>query len=218
MLDWLGGIFSAIASVVKSVWHWLFNNLFSFLSQWFRNIWQWVSKYARLVIQIIKQQIKAINQVYNNVVRPFMNLLQRIRGILLIFRLFHIKLAQELDQYIADLEGRINGAFLAAEGDIGRLLQWMEWVVDPSGLFAPVTYLLSAIQTLPQLWAILQNLPSVALGADQQKQQQQLAQSLTWTNAQATIRDRASGPTAQDQEDMAAIVQDYQRDGYSWVV
>jgi len=217
MLDWLGGIFSAIASVVKSVWHWLFNNLFSFLSQWFRNIWQWVSKYARLVIQIIKAQIAAINQVYNNVVRPFMNLLQRIRGILLIFRLFHIKLAQELDQYIADLEGRINGAFLAAEGDIGRLLQWLEWIVDPNGLFQPLSYLLSAIQTLPQLWAILQNLPSVALGADQQKQQQQLAQSLTWTNVQAFGREHANGLTADDQTDIAAIVKLFQDDGYSWV-
>jgi len=218
MLDWLGSIFSAIANVVKSVWHWLFNNLFSFLSQWFRNIWQWVSKYVRLVIQIIKAQIAAINQLYNNVVRPFMNLLQRIRGFLMIFRIFGFKFAQELDQYIADLEARINGAFLAAEGDIGRLLQWLEWIVDPNGLFQPLSYLLSAIQTLPQLWAILQNLPSVALGADQQKQQQQLAQSLTWTNVQSTIRARASGPTAQDQEDIAAIVKDFQGDGYSWVV
>jgi hypothetical protein len=217
VFSWLGGIFKALMGWMENAVRWLFSTALPAIRDFINKIVAKVQAFLQPLINYLKMQIQAINQLYNNVIRPFMNLLQRLRGFLMIFRLFHLRFAQELDQYLAGLEARINGAFLAVQGDIGRLLQWVEWIASPAGLLAPANFLLGAINSLSQLWALLRNLPSVALGAQTQQQQQTASQSGLLTNVQAEMKARAGGLTATDLADHAAIVAGYQKDGYTWV-
>jgi hypothetical protein len=146
-----------------------------------------------------------------------MNFLQRIRAILVIFRLLHMKWAEALDQYIADLENRINQAFLSVESDLGRVEQWLQFFADPAGVFNPIPFLNAAILSVTQLYAVLASLPSVALGAGTLQQQQTAAQSSTYGSVVSIMQQRASGPTADDLEGYGAYVQGFNNLGYSWV-
>jgi hypothetical protein len=232
-LAWNG--LSDVWGILNTIWGWL-KSFFSALLHWLENAARWILQTALPAIQAfiqkilarlkaflqplinyIKAQIRFIQQVYNNVVKPFMNFLQRIRAILVIFRLLHIKWATVLDQYIADLENRINSAFLSVEGDLGRVEQWLQFFADPAGVFNPFPFINAAILSITQLYAMLSSLPSSALGAGTLQQQQNMADSSTYSSVQSVMQQRASGSTADDLSRYDGFVQGFNSLGYSWV-
>ena len=214
---WLAGIVHALWNWIQNAVHWLIHTALPAVEAFLNKIMAKVKAFLQPLINYIKLEMAWVQQVYNTLVKPLMVFLQRIRAVLLIFRLMHLKFAIALDQYIADLENRINSAFLSLESDLGRTAQWLNWIVDPTGVFQPVPYVLAAITSLSQLYTLLKNLPSVAIGAGEAQKQAASASSGTLSAVRADMQSRAGGLTATDLADHTAIVAGYQQDGYSWV-
>jgi len=88
-------------------------------------------------------------------VRPLLNLIQRVRQVLLIFRIFHLKFAAQLDKRLAALESDIAGLFLDTRRQINRLLNYVNLILDPAGLFQVDTYLKTVARSVGELFSLI---------------------------------------------------------------
>jgi len=210
---------SQIWQTIEAAWHDLwtgnFKGLLSDLVALIHEIEADLKYILQPLINWIRFEKAWLDMLYNNVIKPLMNLIQRIRQTLVIFRLLHIGWATTLDQWLAQLEGRISQAFLQARQDINTLANWVNYIVDPTGLFNIPLMLLTQLQTVPQLYAALAAIPSVLLGAADQQAQSVSAASGQRTNILAEIQSRAAGATADDLTAYNAVLAAFQADGYN---
>jgi hypothetical protein len=213
--SWLGGVFSALWNMVTNIIHWIMHTLLPDLVAWINEIRAKITAWLQPLIQMIKLEIQWLDQVYNNVIKPMLNLIQRIRSFLVIFRLMGLGWANTLDQWLADLENRISAAFLQARQDIGVLANWINYVIDPTGLFNIPLFLLTQFQTLPQLWAALIDGMTAEVGAVTAQTQATAASSGLFSNAYATLQAQSGGPTQDNLTRYSAVSQLYQSDGYA---
>jgi hypothetical protein len=98
-------------------------------------------------------------------VRPILNFIQRLRGALLIFRIFHMKWAAALDSRLADMEGQLARLWLNTLGQFNRILGYFDYMVNPFGLFRTGRFLWSAIKSIGDLFGILYHAQNRPLGA-----------------------------------------------------
>ena len=212
---WLGGVFSNLWNMITNVLRWIMHTLLPDLVRWVNEIRAKITLWLQPLIKLIKFEMAWLDMVYQNIIKPMLLLIQRLRSMLVVFRLLHIGWATSLDQWLASLENRISAAFIQARQDIGVLANWINYVIDPTGLFNLPLLLLSQLQTLPQLWAALANIPSVAIGAVDAQTQATSAASGTQANVLSEMNGRAGGATADDLSRYTDILALYQADGYS---
>src|SRR5277367_2322563 len=144
--SWLGGVFSALWNMITNIVHWIMHTLLPDLVAWVNEIRAKITAWLQPLIQMIKFEIAWLDAVYNNIIKPMLNLLQRLRSFLVIFRLMGLGWANTLDQWLASLENRITAAFLQARQDIGVLANWVNYIIDPTGLYNIPLLLLSQLQ------------------------------------------------------------------------
>jgi hypothetical protein len=83
--------------------------------------------------------------------RRLINLIQRARQILLVFRLLHLKFAQKLDNWLAGIEGKIITREMEIARKTNEVIAWVNFVADPFGalrgaaVFGPIGRLLAAL-------------------------------------------------------------------------
>jgi len=137
----LGGLGDAVHSVFSGLWTWL------------TNLWQWlndhlIQKLKDLIDKIkdkltkifgpllchLKIEIDAYKKLWNTYVKPIFDFLQRVRRVLVIFRLLGFKWAKKLDQRIVALENAITQSFLGVLANLNRLADWINFIIDPFGL------------------------------------------------------------------------------------
>src|SRR5262249_8086089 len=139
--SFLGGLGDAGHSTFATLWSWL------------TNLWQWIQdhligKLADLINKIkdklqrifgpllchLKQAIATYTKLWNTYVKPLYDFLQRIRRVLVIFRLLGFKWAQKLDARIVALETALTNSFLGVLANLNRLADWINFIIDPFGL------------------------------------------------------------------------------------
>ena len=122
----LGGIVHIISDVlhghlaqalkdIQALFHAL-HNLFAPLLLWLRKL------------QAIQRQQQML------AMRRILNLIQRVRQILLPFRLLHLKFAQKLDNWLAGIEGRIITRELAIAAKTNQIIAWIDLITHPTGV------------------------------------------------------------------------------------
>lgn len=101
--------------------------LFHALHNLFAPIIQWLRQLQRIQRQYQLQALKRI-----------VNLIQRARQVLAVFRLLHVKWATRLDNWLAGIEGKL----IAREFDIlhktNEIVDWINWILDPTAFFRTV--------------------------------------------------------------------------------
>jgi hypothetical protein len=214
VFSWLSPIWSKLRTLIRDLLHGAFRKFLADLTLFLHQLRDKLAKWLKPLTDWIKFEKWWLDQVYKNVIKPMLDLIQRVRMTLTVFRLLHVKWAEQLDQYLADLQGQITAAFLRAENDINTLARWVNYIIDPTGIFNPALLFLSQLQTLPALWSALKALPSAAIGAVDAQAQQVAAASGKRTNVIAEIQSRANGPTADDLTRQIEIRALYQADGY----
>lgn len=110
------------------------------LKAWFDRIRKWVHLLHRAQQQYVLRTLK--NAI---------NLIQRVRKILVIFRLFHLKFAQRLDNKLLQLEGRIIRKFMRIIQNQNRVLNIIELVLDPTLILRRDVMVRSVISALDDL-------------------------------------------------------------------
>jgi len=112
--DIIHGHLKAVLEDIQALLHAL-HNLFAPLIAWLRKL------------QAIQRQYQL------QTMRRIVNLIQRARQILVVFRLLHLKFAQKLDNWLAGIEGKIITRELDIAKKTNEILGWVDFVTDPFG-------------------------------------------------------------------------------------
>lgn len=110
--------------VLKSLSHLL--SLYQKLTAWVRKLKCWLDRLRRI------QQLQLMQAL-----RKYLNLIHRIRRILLVFKLLHIGIAKKLDNFLAGLESRLIGRVFSIIRKQNEIIKWINLVADPRGLIHP---------------------------------------------------------------------------------
>ncbi len=130
---WLKKIWGAIyhGVLVKGLAH--LYELFQKLQAWVKKLKAWLDRWHALTRT---HQMQAF--------RRAINLIQRIRKVLVVFRLFHLKWATKLDNWLAGLEGKLIRREMEIARKTNEIIGWMNVILDPRGILRTVPLLQGA--------------------------------------------------------------------------
>jgi hypothetical protein len=100
---------------------------------------------------------------------------------LVLFRLLGFKWAKQLDQYLVNLENKINAGFLGAWKNLNILASWINWITDPLGLWSSNVWFGALGQSITGIWAMIWGTQNQPIGA---ADAQYSADLRTWGTAQ----------------------------------
>ncbi len=100
------------------------------LYDFYKRILAWAKKLKAWLDRLQQIQKKLQTPAF----RHFINLIQRIRKILLVFRLFHLKFAQKLDAWLAGIEGKLIQRQLEYQRKTNEIIGWINFIADPTSL------------------------------------------------------------------------------------
>lgn len=112
--DILHGHLKAVLQDIQALLHAL-HNLFAPLLAWLHKL------------QAIQRQYQL------QTLRRFVNMIQRVRQILVVFRLLHLKFATKLDNWLAGIEGKIISRELEIARKTNEIVGWIDILTDPTG-------------------------------------------------------------------------------------
>jgi len=109
------------------------------------------------LVKIIRAYRDYFDAIFTKYVLPVLNLLQRIRQILFIFRTLHLKFAERLDRQILALQVKINEPFERIRQRLNGVINVLHLAMDPLGLYRIEQIIIGVGRTAAEIIAILQN-------------------------------------------------------------
>jgi len=142
---------AVILVALKRLW-----SLYQTLKTWAQKLKAWLDRFHKLQRQY---QIQALRRV--------INLIQRVRQILVIFRLLHFKFAAKLDLWLQHVEGLITSHVLNLERKVNEVITWIDLIFDPKALMRQLTLAQSLYRYIRGLRGVLGVPESRALTSDE---------------------------------------------------
>lgn len=117
-------------------------NLYQKISAWVKKLKAWLDKLHALMQKYQMMYFRRIIQI-----------IQRARKILTIFRFFHLKFAQKLDNWLATIEGKITHYLILVAQKENEVIAWVNFIVDPLGHLKTLPLIAGFIAALDVSWA-----------------------------------------------------------------
>jgi len=136
---------------LKRIWHDILKNVLGPFIALYKAIQAWLLKVLGPIIRWLQKMRAWWDSVYKNVLRPLLNIIQHIRQVLQIFRLFGFKWAKALDKFLGDLQGKLIRNFTEQRGFLNISLYWLAVAINPIGLLRRVPGVASALRSLNPL-------------------------------------------------------------------
>jgi hypothetical protein len=86
------------------------------------------------LLRIINRLRARLLEIYERYMRPVLNIIQRVRRMLLILRLFRVKWAQQLDERLSWLQGKLMQPLAVALEHIAMIEGWLNLIVTSEQL------------------------------------------------------------------------------------
>jgi hypothetical protein len=162
-IDWAKKAVGGIVQFLTGLWTWLRDHILSKIINIIREIIARVKQFLAPLIRWIQLERALLLQTWNQYVKPILNFIQHLRQALVLFRLLGFKWAKQLDQYLVNLENKINAGFLGAWRNLNILASWINWITDPLGLWSSNVWFGALGQSLSAIWAMVWGAPQVGL-------------------------------------------------------
>lgn len=130
---------SVILVALKRLW-----DLYQKLKVWADKLKRWLDRFHQLQRQY---QIQALRRI--------INLIQRARQILVIFRILHFKFAAKLDLWLQKIEGTITSHVFNLEKKTNEIITWIDLIFDPQALMRQLTLAQSLYRYIRGLRGVL---------------------------------------------------------------
>lgn len=127
-----------VLAALKHLW-----DLYQKLRRWLQKLKAWLDKFHALQR---KYQLLALKRV--------INLIQRVRKVLVIFRLLHLKFATKLDHWLASIEGKIVTVMFAHARKTNEIIGWLNLILDPVRGLSHLPFFLAAGKSADSLLVI----------------------------------------------------------------
>jgi hypothetical protein len=137
-------------------------DLIAKIQAWAKKLKAWLDKLQKIHRQL---QVKAL--------KDFINLIQRIRQVLVIFRIFHVKWAQKLDAWLGNIEGTVIRKVTLLDRKVNEIITYINILLDPEVLLRQSILAQSLYRYLRGLRGVLGIPESRPLTVDEQTRQQQ---------------------------------------------
>jgi hypothetical protein len=173
-----GGFFDSLVGGINDalsfIWGWLKAiglGIFLFLN----NLWEQVIKgVLRKIIKFLTDLRTTLGPIFQKVIgwlmklrgwmdyifrrfiRPYLQMIQRVRQFLQIFRLLGFKWAARLDARLAALEAKIISVFLTVRQPLNQIISFVGLIADPLGI----------LRRNPVIGALLRNAPEIKNAID----------------------------------------------------
>lgn len=139
-----GGVLDAIGSLAKTVagalLHLVRDIIFGHLLALITAIRDFLKHLHDLIAPLVKE-LQTLQREYNKIVgqqmRRYLDLIQRIRRILVPFRLLHLGFAKKLDSYLVGLESDIGAKWAKLIAHQNQVLGVLNDIIDPRQLMRP---------------------------------------------------------------------------------
>jgi hypothetical protein len=141
----------AIVGFFKYLWDNFFKPILTKLGNALIHMHQWLEDHLGPLLRFLQKLRDWVRRYYNVYLRPFLTMIQRIRQFLVILRFLHIRIAAQLDSYLAQLQGRITLAFATVTGAINTLIDITNALSDPRYLLRKPVLLISLRRQIPAL-------------------------------------------------------------------
>lgn len=196
----LSGIVSALSSTLQklasfliSAYDWLVKSWLGKLIAVIRSIRDKVNRFLAPLLKEIQIMRQNEQIVFNLYVKPLLNFISRLRQILLVFRLFHLKFAAQLDQDLAMVEGKISQVVIDVRAQLNQLTDYINIILDPLGNLSYGLYIQRALSSIGALFNALHAAQNVPIGAKDAAAQSIDAHSLDSKQVQADTMATANG-------------------------
>lgn len=131
LLDGFKVLLRGLKHVLSDIFHGRFKHLFEdylklkeTLKRWFGPLLKWLQRIRKWFDLYVLRPMKII-----------VNIIQRIRQILVIFRIFHFKFAEKLDAFLARVESKLVKNVLFLRKVLNQVISLIDILVDPSLIF-----------------------------------------------------------------------------------
>lgn len=140
----LGGIIGSLGDLIKGVagaleklfgdviWG-VIKRLFEAIKNWILNLRNWIRAHVAVLQQIQKNLDRARSQYFRRII----DIVQRIRKILVPFRLLHLGFAKKLDNYLVGIESDIGQKWAKLIAHQNQVLGVLNDIIDPRNLLRP---------------------------------------------------------------------------------
>ncbi len=179
----LANVLKGHFSIFTSAARWVAHAMSTLVKKWIpgliqevRSLYTKLRNLAKPIIDAI-HRIRQIQQLYfDTYIRPILNFIQHLRQALLILRLLHVKWATALDQRLADIENKLTARFMEVLRALNLVSNYLNYILDPFGLFDSGLYLQTALRSIGALFAALHQAQMGFFGAADQ------ADASHWSN------------------------------------
>lgn len=193
-------VFRGVKHVISDIVHGRFLHLWEDYLKLKAKIKAWFDKHLRWLLELRRR----FDEWFNRTIKPILNFLQRIRGVLAIFRVFHLKFAEKLDALIGRLESKIIRNVLVLRQKVNEISTIINLILDPALVIRENVLLQSIAARLRQLRALLGLPDARALtGAEQKTLDRERTRYLASTVDGHIAQLVQSGPTPEDQAESA---------------
>jgi len=131
--DLIGAIGKALDNLIGTVIWGFIKRLFETIKNWILNLRNWIKVHVKALQQIQKNLDKARSQYF----RKMIDIVQRIRKILVPFRLLHLGFAKKLDSYLVGLESDIGQKWAKLIAHQNAVVGVLDTIIDPRNLLRP---------------------------------------------------------------------------------
>ena len=197
--------------------------IFGHVGRFFRNLWdKWIGKgilkllelYDRLVqklqrflepvLRVLRRIREIIDYWYNRIFGPIIQMIQSVRRVLEIFRIFHLKFAEKLDEKLLRLERKITEPYLILRAKINEVITWLTLGTDVKAIISPHTILGSIARIFGALASLTGGRFNRALTASEEESQRRDATRYTKTRIEAHREEIAKRGLNDDDKRIAA--------------
>jgi hypothetical protein len=137
------GLWSSLWTWLTGLWDWLNRTIIQRLKDLIQRIHDKLKEIFGPLLDYLKRLRDRYRELWLQYVKPIYDFLQRLRRVLVLFRLLGFKWAQRLDARIVALETALTNSFLAVWSNLNMLANWINYILDPFGLFQPSVWLRS---------------------------------------------------------------------------
>lgn len=209
---------SALSTIVNQISAFLHYIAQTWLGQILKSMWatlkqifQAVQKEITTIVKLLQYYEKLVKYWQQKILGPVINLIQALRKTLVIFRIFHLKFAVQLDNYLSGIEGRLTNIFLWYQKELNYIIDALDFIVDPFGLISEGLFIGSAIRSIGAVWAGVMGYPQSGSTTALNTASATASNFYTAKSQQAYMKGLAAGGTNPDDQ---AIV-DAQRQAFT---
>jgi hypothetical protein len=149
----------SIGTFFKHLWDGFFKNIFTGIMKALSKLHQFLEAHLRPLINFLKKVRAIVDRIYKQYVKPYLQMLQRVRRWLAVLKLLHIKFADVLDRRIAQTEAQIAHQFLLVRGTLNDILNFVNSVADPRRLSRMVMVSIAGRRTAAAVIRAVTGLP-----------------------------------------------------------